>query len=836
MKTGRWICLLLALLLACSGALASVRAEIGAEALEAMVSEVVADESRLHADETAEIAAIEIADLDAPRDGAAFDTRATIIGTRADGAGEVSWQTPVVWTDLDGALADTARAGRTYMPFITLFVPESYALVSDDVRAEANITLPAFFAEATGRNDTLYFLEAPASGLVFITGEVSVPGTSATATGNVARSEKRSNGGRSSGGRVKPGATLEPELMVHTNARTVETYGPDYVRWLIETVKNVIEPKAVNMLIEAFPVYGEALRNGELSSGIGFYVERQQNTIAYVKCASLVYKSSGSLAGKAMRVVVNADFFAVWDADKGEYTFDESRRSDLEFTITHEILHATMYDYTTNGMLGVDETGAKVPENKFPTWFSEGSATAVDNAFSYRRNQLLYLCVDLDKYEKEHTTSVSFTPERLVSNYRRMSDLYSIDGKAGSNNYAYTSGYLASVYLMQLASEHLRDDAHVAGRESYQSGDMREGFNYILGELHSGRSLDQIIAAISPTGADGKPIYQSVADYQARFLGEGDLKYSAAFCASFLRYLESLSKDGKHSWGCILIEFDDLRDTLFTDGDAPVEALAYKIEDTGGYVKSDVPVPDSLNTGGATLPGAGDAQAVAKDENGDEIDWDAGEDALTADAEEKPEGDDALPEEEPQDPGDAENSPAEARDDAPEAPVSHEDVPEELTAPEAELDHDEAPTRADENDDAAPREAPEKEEASVKSPEPKEETQAKSSESQEAPEKGESSAKASEPKEAPAKPTEPKEEAPTKSESFEKTDAPKKSDNSEKEDAPKKSESPDKADAPTKAETPERDETPAKSEAPAKEEAPAQQETSVEADSGSGES
>ena len=190
------ISLLLIVTLLCGWATAPAQAEIEVETLEKLVSDAVEDERLSHAAEEAVIGAIEIADLDAPRPGAAFDTEATVIGVRADGVGEVRWRTPVIWTDAAGNLIDTARAGQRCMPFITLFVPESYTLVGEEVREQANITLPAFFAEATEKNGTLYFLEAPNSGLVFITGTLTVPGA-AVAT--------RDAGGRAAGRGVRGG-------------------------------------------------------------------------------------------------------------------------------------------------------------------------------------------------------------------------------------------------------------------------------------------------------------------------------------------------------------------------------------------------------------------------------------------------------------------------------------------------------------------------------------------------------------------------------------------------------------------------------------------------------
>ena len=231
MKMKKTIALLLALALALGAALA----EISPTELESLVADDVARERAGHAGETGVIHAVEITALDAPAAGRAFDDYATIVGALSDG-GEASWQTPVIWTDAEGSLIDTARAGEICVPYITFFVPEGYTLTDVDVQQNVNLTLPGFFERATGENDTLYFVEAPTSGLVFITGRLTVPGAAPTA----AKRMRKGDSGAKASGHVAPDASLPPELMVHTNPETVKTYGPKYVGQLIETVKNVV--------------------------------------------------------------------------------------------------------------------------------------------------------------------------------------------------------------------------------------------------------------------------------------------------------------------------------------------------------------------------------------------------------------------------------------------------------------------------------------------------------------------------------------------------------------------------------------------------------------------
>ena len=624
MKRTRLLCLLLAMLLVLMGVIPAVSAEVEVERLERLAAEAVERESEAHAGETGEVTAVEIAELDAPKAGVPFDTVAAITA-RLDGGEAATWQTPVIWTDRKGSPVDTPKAGNTYMPFITFFTPEGYTLSDAELYRTANLTLPGFFADATAKNGTLYFLEAPSSGLVFITGEITVPAARA-AVRTASHESEPDDEPDGPTPEPTPVPTLEPEYLVHTNEETVESYGPDYVRDLIVTVKNVVEPRAVNLLIESFPAYGEAVKNKGLSSGIGFFTEKKENTIGSVQASPMYYKKTGGFAGKALRVVVNADFFARFDYNSGKYVFNEYKRSDLEFTLVHEMLHATMFDYTPNGMMGLDMNGMRVSENRFPTWFIEGTASAVDNTYSYRRTSFIDLCSNEDK--------VNYTPEQVIENYGKLAERFDINGGASDPGYAYTSGYLASVYLMHLASESVQGGAHTASRGAYRSGDMRQGFNYILEQLNKGRSLDDIIREIAPKDASGNPIYGSTADFQAKFLKAGDRDNSAAFCAGYLKYLESLGRDGKNSWGCILIEFDDLRETLF-ENTTPADPLAYEIQDTADRVPSDVANQDEPDTGGAILPGeteTGDDLAVAAKIEQTDGEDDAAEDAPDGDA------------------------------------------------------------------------------------------------------------------------------------------------------------------------------------------------------------
>ena len=92
----------------------------------------------------------------------------------------------------------------------------------------------------------------------------------------------------------------------------------------------------------------------------------------------------------------------------------------------------------------------------------------------------------------------------------------------GNTASAYVSGYLATLYLADLAnikntgaSAIILKDGSV---DDVSTEKLRMGLNSILERMHKGETFDQIIADISPADASGKKLYKDTADFQNKFI------------------------------------------------------------------------------------------------------------------------------------------------------------------------------------------------------------------------------------------------------------------------------------------------------------------------------
>lgn len=148
---------------------------------------------------------------------------------------------------------------------------------------------------------------------------------------------------------------------------------------------------------------------------------------------------------------------------------------DLATTIAHEMMHAVMFDTVTNGMLG------KYGADSFPLWFVEGTAQAVGGAMNYVQ--------DLQRMVNTNASDASISS--WLSNFSKISNTYN----------AYSSGYIASMYL-----------GYVAGGETaVDAATIASGLDKLLKDVGDGYSLSQAISRQT----NGK--YESLSDFEKNF-------------------------------------------------------------------------------------------------------------------------------------------------------------------------------------------------------------------------------------------------------------------------------------------------------------------------------
>lgn len=192
----------------------------------------------------------------------------------------------------------------------------------------------------------------------------------------------------------------------------------------------------------------------------------------------------------------------------------------------------------------------------------------------------------------------------------------------GNTASAYVSGYLATLYLADLANIKSTGSSAIVLKDGsvddVSTEKLRMGLNSIFERMHKGETFDQIIADISPTDASGKKLYKDTADFQNKFIKgtptnlpngttswelEGD-KSSSGFVADYLNYLNYVSNLPGRNYtanGSILLPVDvDRGSALDYSKQASSECL--KIVESNREVPSTVPDSVAFASGGKSDP------------------------------------------------------------------------------------------------------------------------------------------------------------------------------------------------------------------------------------------
>ena len=429
-----------------------------------------------------------------------------------------------------------------------------------------------------------------------------------------------------------------PELIrIHCSQTAMEAISPDQLEWFVSLIRYTLQPQAVNLLQDRIPAFAQA-EESELGSRISLYVYYEkgdedtpghsrlpEGAMAYVGGTMEVYdenqneiQDEGESFEYAYMIGVDASVFFVRN-EEGEIIFDDTavNRENLSNTIVHEMFHAFMYDYNRAGMLGLtnevlDTVESLTPEQirlimtklRFPSWFIEGTALCVENNYQYRQQYydlLRYSVQDqvlLDKYDPETLLALYRTHEWNIPGNDSIHLDYGLEyadsnsAETERNTSRYVTGYLASLYLSEMAARTcLGESAQYLdnGTAAFDSSKIRAGFSQILEKLHEGQTLDSIIQEIS------QGVYANTSEFTTRFVqgedGSGD-EGSLNFCVDFLNYMLAVTtergQEGNAANGSILFDFDrDFTSPLDWNLEG-VESDLYQILDYNDYVFSSV--------------------------------------------------------------------------------------------------------------------------------------------------------------------------------------------------------------------------------------------------------
>ncbi len=600
------------------------------------------------------VSGLTIDDVDEPKAGEPLDDKAVVRTSEED-----TWEIPVLWVSDDLELATQAQEGSTYLPALAFFVPQDYALAGDNVTITLSESLTKLFAgkevisvydAATG---ITYIL--PASLRNFFVPESQNQGLAEEAAYEATTAEESNTGD----------ARSLIDIYCAQTARDALT--DDDLEYLLDLVLTKLQPQAVELLLEKFPAFRAAADQGQIGREIGLYVYYEKgdsdgkpehqvdspNALAYVfgdafKDGDEVKYGYMIAIDTASLVQMDEDGNPVRNPNTGKYVLlrDGDAMRTFENTMVHELFHALMDDYNRTGMVGAFDIHNAVTndDGSFPTkeleelynkihyprWFIEGTASSVENDYTFRHDIFQLLRAD-PSLEGGYDNESGAFGRRLLANYVSGTydgkDAYFDLGFAGDrdadgnevdgDNSRYVSGYLAVLYLGELAARQTQGSSVSTdnGRLYISSETIRMGLNDILERMHNGETLDEVINSISPTDESGKKLYADTDDFEDKFIkgvglekeGEGtiylgDLGDSAsyAFVSTFLDYMLELERQEGRQYlptGSILFDFEEDYNTPL-DNEKESTSDLLQIVESNELVESTVPNEVALAGGG----------------------------------------------------------------------------------------------------------------------------------------------------------------------------------------------------------------------------------------------
>ena len=588
------------------------------------------------------ISAITISGIDEIKAGAVLPASVKVV---ADNGG--TWEIPVVWADANGKPCTVASDENKAYPVFVFYMPDEYKLnggLMDDIK----VNLPDCVKKLFGTKK-LVFIDDPANRLVYFTG---IEGAGSKMEAKQATSVEDFVSKPSSTNNItKKADNIVVDLVaMHCDKIAIEKMGYDKLAALTKLVRYTIQPQAVNFLIDNFKCYSEAVEKGELGKDIGLYIyydnalspgwnkdrgeyefsnpkyEDMKDAVAYVGMVPVSdgeHKYIDSETGKeeieatydgAAKYIValNARGLdsALYQDEDGLWKLEDYKRAELNNTLTHEMMHGFMDDYTRPGMEGAyynyDTNHLNYNKSKkmnFPGWFVEGTATCVENAYQYWNSEFKEY-YGYDKTLDENGKEKGYSKDLLKEYYTNAENIMQLkDCNAEVNRRSsYCSGYLACLYLAKLISNtpEYRLKYGIKNRAMYEYIDndgerysvidsevLKQGLDILLREMHGGvnpedetqwvcTSLEDIIRTVSPKDENGERIYDSIADFTNKFIAEDDK--SAQFCRDVLDYMEYFSKPYEPVNGSVCAPFDSIEETLLKD--EVTEGKAFVIKDT----------------------------------------------------------------------------------------------------------------------------------------------------------------------------------------------------------------------------------------------------------------
>lgn len=222
---------------------------------------------------------------------------------------------------------------------------------------------------------------------------------------------------------------------------------------LADLIAAEMVPKAAEQILNAFPAIKADIGNITLNIAVKVQgIDGRDGTLAQ---AYFRYKTNGGRPTVQELYVDNQDFTLADAQGTG------SRSDVLQSTIAHEFMHTLMQYSMTDGMSG--RFG-----NKYPDWFTEGTAQLAGGGFPTNWNNTLLA------YARQLTDENDTGQDAAMISYLQR---YTPDSRP------YGHGYLAAAYAGYLAN----------GGGSVTGAGIAAGMNKIFADLINGSSLEAAI-------------------------------------------------------------------------------------------------------------------------------------------------------------------------------------------------------------------------------------------------------------------------------------------------------------------------------------------------------
>ena len=459
-----------------------------------------------------------------------------------------------------------------------------------------------------------------------------------------------------------PGSDEKSIVEIYCAQTARDALTDDDLETIIDLVVHKLEPQAVELLKDSFPAFSRAAENGEIGEEIGLYIyyakgdkdgleehDTPRSVLAYVSAREKKIEGESKytyMIGVNLDSLVrkDKDGKAIINPNTGKYMLvpDDENMETLTNTMVHEMFHAFMDDYNRTGMSGAisledivlnekgefrtKELAEKYQTLHFPDWFIEGTATSVENGYKYWYDT--FTAYRQQENSKEYYDK--YSQDSILNNYVTNSNktylnLDYTDGYDENNNQIdakycnYATGYLASLYLADLAYKASTGEKKTGDENGFDSATFREGLSYILERLHYGDTLDDVIIDISPVDKDGKKIYKDTAAFQEKFIcgtpdKNGDFygeESSLTFVTDYLNYMRSMESESKGQKtvpnGSILFDFE-------MDFSEPIDPNKEASSDFYRIVESNVSIPTTVKNDTPQIGGGKSDPNIRKDE------------------------------------------------------------------------------------------------------------------------------------------------------------------------------------------------------------------------------